>query len=73
MCGRVDPNSMYFDEDGNEDKKDYMRILRIVLDAGYRGRLGIEYEGSARPEPEGILLTKVLLERSIASLTSEYK
>jgi sugar phosphate isomerase/epimerase len=69
----VSAKSHNFDEDGNEDKKDYMRILRIVLDAGYRGRLGIEYEGSARPEPEGILLTKALLERSIASLTSEYK
>ena len=49
-----------------------MRILRIVLDAGYRGYLGIEYEGGGHSEPEGIALTKALLERCITSLTPEY-
>ena len=38
--------------------------MKIVLDAGYRGYVGIEWEGS-RPESEiaGVLLTKRLLER----------
>jgi L-ribulose-5-phosphate 3-epimerase len=68
----VSAKSHNFDADGNEDAKDYMRILRIVLDAGYRGHLGIEYEGGEVSEPEGIALTKALLERCIASLTPEY-
>jgi hypothetical protein len=38
-------------------------MMQIVLDAGYHGYVGIEYEGSKAPEPEGIKLTKALLER----------
>jgi len=45
---------------------------RRVLDAGYRGHLGIEYEGDELPEPEGIRKTKALLERVRAELASQY-
>jgi hydroxypyruvate isomerase len=38
-------------------------MLKLVVDAGYRGWVGIEYEGKALPEPEGILATKKLLEQ----------
>jgi hydroxypyruvate isomerase len=38
-------------------------MMKIVLDAGYSGWVGIEYEGKALPEAEGILATKKLLER----------
>jgi L-ribulose-5-phosphate 3-epimerase len=38
-------------------------MMKIVLDAGYHGFVGIEYEGSRLSEPEGILATKKLLER----------
>jgi len=38
-------------------------ILKIVKDAGYRSVLGIEYEGDKHSEPEGVRLTKALLER----------
>jgi hypothetical protein len=37
-------------------------MMKIVLDAGYHGHVGIEYEGKG-PEPEGIKLTKQLLEK----------
>jgi hypothetical protein len=37
-------------------------MLRIVVRAGYHGYLGIEYEGKKHSEPEGIRLTKKLLE-----------
>jgi hypothetical protein len=36
-------------------------MLRIVKDAGYRGYIGVEYEGSGMSEEEGILATKALL------------
>ncbi|HRT43305.1 MAG TPA: sugar phosphate isomerase/epimerase, partial [Phycisphaerae bacterium] len=42
---------------------DYRRMIGIVLRAGYRGYVGIEYEGSRLPEPDGIRATKRLLER----------
>lgn len=51
---------------GETDKIDYKRMLKIVLDAGYRGRVGIEYEGNKQPEPEGIRMTKTLLEKTRA-------
>ena len=59
----VSAKSHEFDADGNEVRTDYRRMLRLVVAAGYRGWVGIEYEGNALPEPEGILATKKLLER----------
>jgi hypothetical protein len=47
-------------------------MLRIVLDAGYRGYVGIEYEGSELPEAQGIRATKALLERVRAELAPAY-
>jgi len=68
----VSAKSHNFDENGNERDKDYMRIMRIVLDAGYRGHVGIEYEGTEVPEADGIMATKLLLERCLETLTPEY-
>ena len=59
----VSAKSHDFDEKGDEIHSDYLRLLRIVLDAGYHGFVGIEYEGSQLSEHEGILATKRLLER----------
>jgi L-ribulose-5-phosphate 3-epimerase len=59
----VSAKSHDFDEDGNETTKDYRRLLRLVLDSGYRGYIGIEYEGSRLSDHDGVLATKRLLER----------
>lgn len=59
----VSAKSMEFDEQGNETETDYRRMMKIVLDAGYRGYVGIEYSGRRLSEPEGIRATKKLLER----------
>ena len=56
----VSAKSYAFDASGAETTIDYPRILGIVRDAGYRGFIGVEYEGEA-PEPEGIRATKALL------------
>ena len=64
----VSAKSHEFDAEGNEVRTDYRRMLKIVHDAGYRGWVGIEYEGHALSEPEGILATKKLLERVRAEL-----
>lgn len=59
----VSAKSHDFDDDGNETKTDYVRMMKIVLDAGYNGWVGIEYEGSKLSEDDGIMATKALLER----------
>ena len=48
---------------GDELFVDYTRLLGIVKAAGYRGRIGIEFEGDRVSEADGIRLTKTLLER----------
>lgn len=52
-----------FDENGNEKHTDYFKMMKIVLDAGYRGFVGIEYEGEHSDESAGVLACKRLLER----------
>jgi len=52
-----------FDAQGNETTIDYPRMLRIVLDAGYKGFIGIEYEGTHLDEKARVLACKRLLER----------
>ena len=64
----VSAKSHDFDAAGNCTETDYRRMLKVVLDAGYRGFVGIEYEGDKLPEADGIKATKVLLERVRAEL-----
>lgn len=59
----VSAKSTDFGADGDETGTDYRRMLRIVLGAGYRGYVGIEYEGDRLSEPDGIRATKALLEQ----------
>lgn len=59
----VSAKTYEFDAEGNPVQTDYMRIMKIVIDAGYRGYVGIEWEGREPGEIEGIKLTKALLER----------
>ena len=59
----VSAKSHKFDAEGNETETDFRKMLKIVLDAGYHGYIGVEWEGGEPGEKEGILLTKRLLER----------
>lgn len=52
-----------FDEKGDETTKDYRRLMRTVLDAGFHSWVGIEYEGTRLPEREGIAASLKLLLR----------
>jgi sugar phosphate isomerase/epimerase len=58
----VSAKSYDFDAEGNETTIDYHKMMKIVLDAGFHGYVGIEYEGPRLSEPEGIRATKKLLE-----------
>lgn len=59
----VSAKSYEFDAEGNELRTDFRRMMRIVVDAGYRGHVGIEYEGTNPDEVDGIRKTLRLLER----------
>ncbi|SDK55334.1 sugar phosphate isomerase/epimerase family protein [Microbulbifer yueqingensis] len=59
----VSAKSYDFDNSGNALVTDFPRMLGIVKDAGYRGWVGIEYEGNRLSEFEGIRHTLALLER----------
>jgi hypothetical protein len=64
----VSAKSYAFDAAGNETTIDYRRMLTIVRDAGYRGYVGVEFEGRGMEEADGIKATKQLLERVRAEL-----
>jgi len=62
-----------FDEQGNETRIDYYKMIKIVLDAGYRDFIGIESGGpSPEGEHENILKTKALLERTREHYINKY-
>jgi len=59
----VSAKTYAFDANGNETQIDYLKMMKIVLGAGYHGYVGIEWEGASPSEPEGVRLTKALLLR----------
>ncbi len=59
----VSAKSYHFGPEGNETKIDFGRMIQLVKKSGFRGHIGIEYEGTAHSEQEGIMATKSLLER----------
>jgi len=59
----VSAKTFNFDAAGNEPDIDYDRMFKIIRDAKWSGIVGIEYEGSALSPKEGIMKTKLLLEK----------
>ena len=57
----VSAKSHDFDAEGNETNTDYVRMLKLVKDAGYKGFIGVEYEGRELGEEAGIIATRDLL------------
>ena len=65
----VSAKSHEFDKNGDETGSDYYRMMDIVLENGYNGYVGIEYEGSKHNEMEGIRLTNKLLKKIQSSIS----
>lgn len=57
-----------FNEAGDEVRTDYRKMMKIVKAAGYKGYVGIEYEGTQLKEADGIIATKKLLEKVFAEM-----
>jgi len=52
-----------FDVNGEQPKIDYKRLMGLVKASGFKGYIGIEFEGETQPEEEGIRKTKALLQK----------
>lgn len=62
----VSAKSYAFDIEGNETKIDYDKMIKTVVDSGYRGYIGVEFEGDL-PEEEGIIKTRDLILKALKS------
>lgn len=60
----VSAKSYNFNENGEDTKIDYYRMMKIVKDSAYDGYIGIEYEGEEKSEHEGILITRELMKKA---------
>ncbi|WP_127132822.1 sugar phosphate isomerase/epimerase family protein [Pseudoflavitalea rhizosphaerae] len=64
----VSAKTFDFDAEGNCIETDYPRIMKIIKDSGFKGIIGIEYEGSRLPAEEGVKATKALLLKTAKSI-----
>lgn len=58
----VSAKAYNFNDKGEEPDIDFYRMMKMVVDSGYSGYVGIEYEGRDDDEIKGIKLTQTLLE-----------
>lgn len=74
----VSAKSHKFNANGDETEMDYMRLFTIIKKAGFKGYVGIEYEGGLYKmagkegyagNDEGVMATKKLLEKVGAALS----
>ncbi|MDJ0365918.1 sugar phosphate isomerase/epimerase family protein [Hymenobacter sp. H14-R3] len=59
----VSAKTFDFDAAGNCVETDYPKMFRIIKESGFKGYVGIEYEGEKLSEDDGIRKTKALLEK----------
>lgn len=59
-----------FNAAGAETTLDTARMLATVRNAGYRGHIGVEYEGARLNESDGIRAAKALLERHLGRVAA---
>ena len=64
----VSAKSREFNDQGDEVQTDFLKAMKLVAAAGYKGYVGIEFEGNKHAEHDGIAATKKLLERIIPQL-----
>jgi len=54
-----------FDADGNQPDFDYPRLMKMILDSGFKGIMAIEWEGKKLKPVEGVMASKKLIESSL--------
>ena len=56
-----------FDKSGKQPDFNYLRLMKMIKQSKYKGILAIEWEGSALEPIPGVLASKKLIEKSLAS------
>ena len=64
----VSAKTNVFNAEGDEANMDYYRLMKIVDDSGYKGFVGIEFEGTELSEKEGVIATRELLKKVFNTL-----
>ena len=59
----VSAKTYNFDENGEQPLLDYKRLIEIVKASGFKGYIGVEYEGLKQSEEEGVRKTQSLLKK----------
>jgi sugar phosphate isomerase/epimerase len=54
-----------FDNDGNETVIDYVKMMKIISDSGFKGYIDVEYEGDKLSEPDGVKASIALVQKVI--------
>jgi sugar phosphate isomerase/epimerase len=68
-----------FDKDGNDEETDFVKMMKIIRDSGFKGTIGVEYEGAFLKsmlglegnylsEDDGVRATRALLEKSVEKI-----
>lgn len=52
-----------FDSNGDQPLMDYKKLMDIVKASGFKGYIGVEFEGNTQDEEAGIRKTKLLVEK----------
>jgi sugar phosphate isomerase/epimerase len=65
VCAKVHA----FTEDGQAKHTDFAKMIRIIKDSGFKGYLGIEYEGQNPTPLDGVLMAKRLVEKTLAEMS----
>jgi sugar phosphate isomerase/epimerase len=52
-----------FDGNGEQPLLDYKRLIGLVKASGFKGYIGVEFEGNNQPEDDGVRNTQKLLKR----------
>jgi len=52
-----------FDANGEQPLMDYKRLINLVKQSGFKGYIGIEFEGKNGDEEQGVRKTKALIEK----------
>ena len=65
----VSAKTFVFDENGNEANYDYVKLMTIIKDSGFKGYIGVEYEGHDISPEEGVTLTRDLIKRVGAQIS----
>ena len=63
LAKAVSAQTTEFDSNGQPKGADFRRLLKIVVDSGYRGYVEVEFSGENIPEAEGIRASKRIIEK----------